>query len=79
MSPLAIEGFAGVTAMDTSVAGVTVILVEPRILPDDAEIVIVGTVTLWAVAKPPGVIIAVVSTDDAQVTDEVRFLVLESV
>jgi hypothetical protein len=69
----------GVTAIDTSIAGVTVKLVEPIILPEMAEILVMGTVVLSAVARPAGLILAVGSIDDVQVTDEVRFLVLESV
>ena len=34
--PLGIEGLAGVTAMDTSVAAVTVSVVEPVMLPEVA-------------------------------------------
>src|SRR5258708_960715 len=39
VAPLVIEGFAGVTAIDSSVAGVTVSSVEPLMLPLVAEIV----------------------------------------
>ncbi len=38
--PTAIEGFGGVTAMDTSVAAVTVSAAEPDILPTVAVIVV---------------------------------------
>lgn len=76
--PLAIEGLGGVTAIDTKVAGVTVRLVEPKILPEIAEISVIGTSVLRAVARPAGLIVAVASTDDTHVTEEVRFLVLES-
>jgi hypothetical protein len=34
--PLAIDGFAGVTAMDTSVAAVTVSVVLPETVPEVA-------------------------------------------
>ena len=34
--PLAIDGFAGVTAIDTSVGGVTVSVVLPETVPDVA-------------------------------------------
>ena len=77
--PSAIERLGGVTAIDTSIAGVTVKLVEPIILPEMAEILVMGTVVLSAVARPAGLILAVGSIDDVHVTDEVRFLVLESV
>jgi hypothetical protein len=36
VAPFAIEGFAGVTAIDTSVAAVTVRVVEPVIPPETA-------------------------------------------
>jgi hypothetical protein len=56
VAPLVIEGFAGVTAIDTSVAGFTVSTVEPVMLPEVAEIVEVPTPT--AVAKPVTLIVA---------------------
>jgi hypothetical protein len=48
---LAIEGFAGVTAIDTSVGGVTVSVVEPAIVPSFAMILDVPAVT--PAARPP--------------------------
>jgi hypothetical protein len=62
-APLTIDGFAGVTAMDTSVAGVTVSSVEPVMLPLVAEIVEVPTPT--AVASPVLLIVATVPVPDA--------------
>src|SRR6202011_1843584 len=56
VAPLVIEGFAGVTAMDTSVAGFTVSSVEPVMLPTVAEIVEVPAPT--PVAKPVALIVA---------------------
>src|SRR6202040_2777312 len=56
VAPLVIEGFAGVTAIDTSVAGVTVSSVEPLMLPTVAEIVEVPAPT--PVAKPVAFIVA---------------------
>src|SRR5260370_544039 len=55
VAPLPIDGFAGVTARDVSVAGVTVSSVEPVMLPLVAEIVEVPTPT--AVAKPVALIV----------------------
>jgi hypothetical protein len=69
--PFAIEGFAGVTAIDTSVAEVTVKIVEPM-TPAEAALVaaaltladpaIVASILLvpaaTALAIPPGVIVA---------------------
>jgi hypothetical protein len=63
VAPLVIEGFAGVTAIDTSVAGVTVSSVEPVMLPTVAEIVEVPTPT--ALAKPVALIVATVAVPDA--------------
>src|ERR1019366_2589416 len=76
VAPLAIEGFAGVTAIDCSVAGVTVNTVEPLIAPEVALIVLVPTAT--PLARPPAVMVAVVVVPDAQVTEAVRFCVLLS-
>lgn len=42
--PLAIEGLVGVTAMDTSVAGVTESVLHPDLLPHLAVIVVLPTV-----------------------------------
>jgi hypothetical protein len=54
--PFAIEGFAGVTAIDTSVEEVTVSKVDPLKLPEVAMIML----DPWAiaVAVPPVVIVA---------------------
>src|SRR5713226_8643154 len=56
VAPLATDGFAGVTAIDTSTAGVTVSSVEPVMLPLVAEIVDVPVPTL--VARPVLLIVA---------------------
>ena len=54
VGPLAIDGFAGVTAIDCSVAAVTVSTVEPTSLaPDVALIVLVPTATPVARPVPP--------------------------
>jgi len=72
--PAAIEGFAGVTAMDTSVADVTVKVVEPEIAPDVAFIKEVPAAT--PVAKPPAVMVAVAGVAELHVTLAVRFCVV---
>ena len=54
VAPLLIEAFAGVTAIDTSVA-VTVRFVDPLIEPDAAEIVVVPVLT--PVASPAPLIV----------------------
>jgi len=69
--PLAIEGLAGVTAIDTSVADVTVKIVEPMTPPETALVAaaltpadpaIVASILLvpaaTALANPPAVIVA---------------------
>ena len=71
--PAATDGFAGVTAMDTSVAAVTVSVVLPTMLPLVAEIVLVPAFS--ADARPAPVIVAVVSVPDAHVTLPVKFCV----
>ena len=73
---MVIDGFAGVTAMDCSVAAVTVNTVEPLTAPEVALIVLVPTPA--PVARPPLVIVAVEVVADAHVTDAVRFCVLLS-
>ena len=77
VSPFAIDGFAGVTAIETSVAGVTVSTVDPVIEPDVALMVLVPTAR--AVVNPPVAMVAVPAVPDAQVTVLVRFDVLLSV
>jgi hypothetical protein len=71
--PFAIEGFAGVTAIDTSVAEVTVSKVDPLTVPDVAMIVLVPAA--FAVAIPPVVIVAEFVFWDRQPTEPVRFFV----
>src|SRR5260370_10865090 len=66
VAPLLIDGFAGVTAMDTSVAGVTVSSVEPVMLPLVAEIVEVPTPA--AVASPVLLIDPTVAGPDSRTT-----------
>jgi len=77
VSPLAIEGFAGVTAIDCSVAGVTVRIVEPCNTPSVALMVLVPTPT--ALASPLVEMVAAAVVPDAQVTEVVRFCVVVSV
>src|ERR1017187_8864123 len=70
------DGLAGVTAIDCSVAAVTVNTVDPLTAPDVALIVLVPTAT--PLANPPTVIVATPVVADAQVTDAVRSCVLLS-
>jgi len=69
--PFAIEGFAGVTAIDTSVAAVTVRVVEPLMPPDVASILLVPAAT--AVANPPAVIVATLVVTELHVASPVKF------
>jgi hypothetical protein len=80
--PRTIEGLAGVTVIETSVAGVTVRTVEPEILPNLAVIVAVPTAFEVAFAFDLATLL-MVATDLAEelqvtVTDVVRFCVLLS-
>jgi hypothetical protein len=77
VSPFATVGLAGVTAMETSVAGCTVSVVFPVTVPEVAEMVVVPVARV--VARPPAAMVAVAVLDDAQVTEAVRFCVELSV
>ena len=76
VAPLVIEGFAGVTAIDTSTGAVTVRFVDPLMAPEAAEIVALPVAT--PVASPPLVIVATAVFVELQVTELVRFCVLLS-
>lgn len=71
VNPLAIEGLAGVTLMDVSVAAVTVRVVEPEIAPETAVIVVVPAPTVEA--SPEAEIVAAPVFVELQVTVDVRF------
>jgi hypothetical protein len=73
---LAIDAFAGVTDMDTSVAGVTVRVVLPLMLPEPAWIVVEPVPT--EVANPAVLMVATVVAEELQVAVLVRFWVLPS-
>ena len=74
--PFAIDGFAGVTAIDCNVAAVTVNTVEPEI--DDDVAVIVEVPTPAPVARPVAVIVAIEVVLELHVTVLVRFCVVPS-
>jgi hypothetical protein len=78
--PLTMLGLIGVTAIDTSVAEVTVSVVNPDILPDVAVIVVEPAAT--DVAKPLELAAllmdATPAVDELQVTAVVRFCVVLS-
>src|ERR1051326_5166117 len=65
--PMAMLGFAGVTAIETRVALVTVSEVVPLTAPDAAVIVAVPGPVL--VARPEALIEATLTFDDDQITD----------
>jgi hypothetical protein len=73
-------GFAGVTAIDVMTAEVTLREVDPEIVPEVAEIVLLPVAT--AFAKPwVGMLVLIVATavfDELQVALPVRFCVLPS-
>ena len=71
VAPLVIDRFAGVTAIDCSVAAVTVSTVEPEI--DDDVALIVEVPTPAPVANPAALIVAVVVVPELHVTLDVRF------
>jgi hypothetical protein len=78
--PLTMLGLVGVTAMDTSVAEVTVIVADPDMFPDVAVIVVEPTAAEVArplVAAAP-LMAATAAADEFQVTSVVRSCVVPS-
>ena len=75
--PKAMLGSAGVTAIDISVAAVTVSVVVPVTEPRVASIVLVPVAR--AVARPVVLIDATVVSVEVQVTEPVKFAVEPSV
>ena len=73
--PAAIDGFAGVTAIDTS-GFVTVNVVEPEIPDVSVAMIVTVELAVTAVARPPAVIVAPVEA--LHVTLLVMFFVLLS-
>src|SRR5215813_1479495 len=69
--PCRIEGFAGVTAIDTSVDAVTVRAAEPMTEPDLAEIVAVPMPAVAASPRLPAslLIAATPASEELQITD----------
>jgi hypothetical protein len=71
VAPVAIDGLAGVTAIDTNAAVVTVRVVLP-VTP--AELALIVDVPLAIeVARPPAAMVATFVFDEVQVTEPVRF------
>ena len=75
--PFGTDGFAGVTAIDTSTAAVTVSWVVPLTLPTAAWIVVGPCPTV--VAAPVALIVATVVADELHVAVPVKSVVLLSV
>jgi hypothetical protein len=73
-------GLVGVIAMDTSVAGVTVRVVDPDMLPDFAVIVVDPVATGVADPLEPAALLIVATSglDELQVTAVVRSCVVLS-
>ncbi len=73
-------GLAGVTEIDKSVAGVTVRVVDPVMLPNAAVIVDVPAARQDARPFDPAALLiaATVALDELQVTEAVRFCVVPS-
>ena len=69
--PTAIEGFVGVTAMETSTGAVMVSVVVPIMPLMVAPMVELPVIT--AVAKPPGAIVATLAGIELHATALVRF------
>ena len=69
------DGDAGVTAIETS-AGLTVMFVWALMLPDVALMIAVPSATV--VAKPELLTVMMVGSEEAQITELVRFEVVPS-
>ena len=76
VSPFAIDGVAGVTAIACNVAAITVMVVDPLTALRVALIKLVPTAT--ALASPPVVIVTCDGVPDCHVTDPVKSCVLLS-
>ena len=79
--PFAMLGAAGITAMETSAAGVTVNPVEPDMLPTVAVIVTEPVASVEARPLEPEALLieATLLSEEPQVTELVRFCVELSV
>ena len=79
--PSAIDGVAGVTAIDTSAAAVTVSVVDPFTVPEVAVIVAAPSVTVVAspIVGPALLIVATAGVSELHCTVAVMFCVLPSV
>jgi len=75
--PNAIEGFTGVTAIETRAAPVTVRVVDPLTVPELAAIVVLPVP--FPVARPTLEIVATAGKEELQLTVPVMFCVVPSV
>ncbi len=77
---MAMLGLVGETAMETSVAGVIVSVVDPDMLPNVAVIVVVPAVTEVASPCEPAALLttATPAADELQATAVVKFCVVLS-
>ena len=77
VAPLATVALAGVTAIETRTAGVTVSVVLPDTLPDTALIVVEPVPAVAARPFEPAALLMVATAvlDELQVTELVRFWV----
>ena len=73
-------GLVGVIAMETNVAGVTVSVVDPEMLPTVAVIVVVPAATAVASPLDPAALLIVATPvlEELQVAEAVRFCVVLS-
>jgi hypothetical protein len=74
--PAAINGLAGLTVIDVKEAAVTLMVVDPVMDPDLAEIV--ADPVAIAVTNPAAEMVANAGAEEAQVAELVRSLVLPS-
>lgn len=77
LAPSDTKGRDGVSAIETRVAGVTVNVAMPLMVPEVALIVVVPAAT--PLASPPLVIVAMFMAEELQVAEPLRFCVLPSV
>jgi hypothetical protein len=79
--PRAIEGVAGVTAIETKAAAVTVSVVDPLIDPEVAEMLAVPGATVVAnpIVEPALLIVATLGVSELHCTVAVMFCMLPSV
>ena len=76
MFPAAIDAVAGVTAIETKTAGVTVSVTPGEVTPPRLAVIVVGPAAI-PVATPEELIVAVAVLEDVQVTPLVKFCVVE--